>query len=143
MLSLVKVDDTCHPGPFAFKPNQAAAEFDGPDPSALPWLQLSSCPDSGTPWPAGGFPAGGLCGLNHFAGVEHFHVQGERQQRMEQAPVVMGQRVLEVAKVGQCMANEGLELHQGFTPIQWPAELACIRVPHELDTASDKGFPKR
>ena len=84
---------------------------------------------------------GGLRPADDFARVEHFHVQRERQQRMEQAPGLAAHGILEIAKMRQGMHDEGIELLQRLSPVQRPGQPVRAGRAEALHAGGDDAFP--
>ncbi len=78
----------------------------------------------------------------HLCWVEHFDIQGEGQERMEQAPASGAHGVLVVTKVRQSLFDEGVELGQGFIAMERPGQALGAGGAKALDAGGDNRLPK-
>ena len=70
------------------------------------------------------------CGLgarDHLGRMQHLGVQGEREQRVEQARRLGAHRILVLAEPGQCLFAEGVQIGQRLVAVQRPAQRIGLR----------------
>ena len=61
--------------------------------------------------------------IHHFPWVQHFGVQGERDQGVEKAPAVGMHGVLKVSEMGQAVFEKNLQVSSSFVAVEGPAKI--------------------
>lgn len=76
-------------------------------------------------------------------GFSSFHIERERQHRVEQAPRTGVHRVLKLPETWQCVLDERLETVECFGSIEGPAEVAGRRLTETAHARRNDLMPQR